>query len=109
MIEDLLSNLENILIPNKDLKHLSDMPECNKYNSEGLQGYTIIKNTNRQGKYDVQGWIILDGLQYEIIYWCNIEALIQGDYKTVDYLITYLGLRTQDFEIKDLSSKQQWA
>lgn len=107
MIEDLLSDLENILLPNMDSKCKSDMPESIKYNSEGQQGYTIIKNTNRQGNYDVQGWIILNGLQYEIIYWCNIDALIQGDYKTADYLLTYLGLRIQDFEIKDLSTKQQ--
>jgi len=120
MTENLLEQLEDILSPHPKIKNeatmpavvesktLSDMLDIPKYNSSGKKDYMLIKKTNRIDMWDIQGWIIIDGVQYEIFSWCNFEALAEGDYKTADHLLYHLGFNTYDFEIKDRRNEVQY-
>lgn len=112
MIEDLLIDLENILLPYKKYNKkaakkdiietsISIEPINNK------KDYTIKINTNRTDIYDSQGLIIIDGKEYDIAHWWNLEALIKGGYKATDYLLNYLGFNTDDFNIKDHTNEIQ--
>ena len=120
MTENLLEQLEDILSPHPKIKNeatmpavaesktLSDMLDIPKYNSSGKKDYMLIKKTNRIDMWDIQGWIIIDGVQYKIFSWCNFEALAEGDYKTADHLLYHLGFNTYDFEIKDRRNEVQY-
>ena len=120
MTENLLEQLEDILSPHPkikneatmpavaDSKQLSDMLDIPKYNSSGKKDYMLIKKRHRTDRYDDKGWIIIDGVQYAIEYWLNFEALAEGDYRTADYLLDYLGFNTYDFEIKDCRNEVQY-
>ena len=119
MTENLIEQLENILSPHPKAKLEATMPAVNKsldlpdtliipkYNSSGKKEYMLIKKTNRMDMWDIQGWIIIDGVQYKIFHWCNFEAFAEGDYKTADYLLSHLGFKTYDFEIKDRRNEVQ--
>lgn len=120
MTENLLEQLENILSPHPKAKLEAIMPAVNEsfglpdtliipeYNSSGKKDYMLIKKTNRIDMWDIQGWIIIDGVQYEIFSWCNFEALAEGDYRTADYLLYHLGFKTYNFEIKDRRNEVQY-
>ena len=120
MTENLLEQLEDILSLHPKIKNeatmpavaesktLSDMLDIPKYNSSGKKDYMLIKKRHRTDRYDDKGWIIIDGVQYAIEYWLNFEALAEGDYRTADYLLDYLGFNTYDFEIKDRRNEVQY-
>ena len=114
MIEDLLADLEDILLPYKKYdkkttkKDIIEVPISTK-TIINKKDYTIIINRKRTDIYDSRGLIIIDCKEYDIAYWWNLEALIKGDYKTTDYLLSYLGFNTDDFNIKDHTNEIQWA
>ena len=119
MTENLLEQLEVILSPYPKAKNEAVIPPVNeikppsdkidmpKYNSSGKKDYTLVKKTDRIDRYDIKGWIIIDGIQYEIKYWLDFDALAEGHYRTADYLFTYLGFNTYNFEIKDRRNEIQ--
>lgn len=111
MIEDLLADLEDMLLPYKKYdkkaikKEVIEISTIEHMNSK--KDYTIIINTSSTDICDSQGLIVIDGKEYNIACWWNLKALIEGDYKTADYLLSYLGFNIDDFNIKDHTNEIQ--
>ena len=119
MTENLLEQLKDILSLHPKIKNETTMPaiaesktstDSNilKYKSNGKKDYMLIKKINRIDMWDIQGWIIIDRVQYIIKHWCNFEELAKGHYRTADYLLSNLGFNAHDFEIKDRRNEVQY-
>lgn len=63
--------------------------EVNKTASTRVDKYSIDKEHRK---------LIVDGHEYKIDSFFNIESAINGDYKTLDYIFTYNHLYINDFE-----------
>lgn len=117
MIEDLLSDLDDILLPYKTNRETALNEEVIEEDRETLfitetinenKDFTIFIYKNRGDIYDSKGFLLIDDKKYEIAFWCNLKALIKGDYRTTDYLLSSLGLDIHDFDIKDRTNEVQY-
>jgi hypothetical protein len=60
--------------------------------------------STRAGKYSIDKEyrkLIVDGYEYKINSFFNIESAINGDFRTLDYIFTYNHLNINDFSVDE--------
>ncbi len=103
----MLNNSDNLKI--KPLAEQPPMPERSTSEVIKTEGVNAPRNlfegdrtaSVRAGKYSINKEyrkLIVDGHEYKINSFFNIESAISGDFKTLDYIFTHNHLNIDDFE-----------
>ncbi len=108
MIDDVIKRFNQIVLPNDnevgmpewhtsevlnefDINTFDKQETAHKLNSSSLRRYMIIPETRT---------LVIDGTDYKIQPFFNIENAMAGDYKTLDYIFNSKGFNIDEFEIK---------